>query len=201
MSAKIYMQSLLVDSEPVHQSVDNSGTFTTTIYANSNASRRSVYTAPESQIVRTFSSVPVVFPTELINDYWELGNALSEMSEVSDPNEWGVEQPVYNAAQFFAAALMMNFFPAPRVFNHGPKSIVFNWESSTKNLYLTISANKLSVLISTPQRIERRAEISYSGLLDDGRLLGYLRAAQFEKSVQAASSATSDFLEYRLLPA
>jgi hypothetical protein len=121
----------------------------------------------ESAIVRhMFSNVPVIGYRELSGDYGELGQALSEMTQFEQGDEWKIEPPVYEAARYVAGQLMAKDVPPPRLFNHGPKSVVFNWTSSNndKNLYLTVSADKISALISSPARIERRVEIDYSKL-------------------------------------
>lgn len=200
LTNNIYVQPLLVDSESgsVPANLDDAGNYATVSYLDSGTSQRFAF-APDQIVQRTFSNVPVVFPSELVSEYRELGQALCELSEISEVDEWGIEPPVYAAAKFVAAALMVNLYPAPRVFNHGPQSIVFNWESAVRNLYLTISADKISALISSPERIERRMEINYSDFLDPHRLVGSVREPQLEHAVRRLPGGTSDLPEFQLM--
>jgi hypothetical protein len=112
----------------------------------------------------TFLGEPFIWQVELAQDYDELGQALSEMADLDEEDEWKVNSSVYNAARYVAAALMDGSFPAPRVFNHGPKSVVFNWEYEGENHYLTISENQISTLRSSPECIIRRREFSVNQL-------------------------------------
>ena len=89
-----------------------------------------------------------------------MGEALSELITLEDDDEWKVDASVYNAASHVAVALKASMLPAPRVFTHGPHSVVFNWSNAFNNLYLTISANRISALLSSPERILRRVEYS-----------------------------------------
>jgi hypothetical protein len=132
----------------------------------------------ESHVLRmTFSSVPVIWQSELRQEYQELGQALSEMTELEEGDEWKIDPPVYNIACFIAAELMANSFPAPSVFNHGPESVVFNWSNDNDNLYLTVSADKISALVSSPERIRRRIECSTNELMNPALALSSIRAA------------------------
>jgi len=96
--------------------------------------------------------------------------------------------PVYNAACYVAAGLMANSFPAPRIFTHGPKSVVFNWSNEVDNLYLTISADKISALISSPERIKRRIDYSANELMNPSLALSSIRAAYSEKPVEVTGA-------------
>src|SRR6266850_2368720 len=113
----------------------------------------------ESRIVReTFSSVPMISRHELATEFRELGEALAEMRELDEDSEGRIDPPVYETAYRVAAELMAYSFPAPQAFTHGPKSVVFNWTRECNNLYLTVSADRISALVSTPARIKRRLE-------------------------------------------
>jgi hypothetical protein len=139
----------------------------------------------ETLIVTTFSSVPVIWESELRQqEYQELGAALSEMTKLEEGDEWKIDPPVYNAACYVAAGLMVHSFPAPHVFNHGTKSVVFNWSYGADNMYLTISAEHISALISSPERIKRRIEYSLNELMDPSVALPSIRAAYFKKPVK-----------------
>lgn len=129
----------------------------------------------ERQILRIpVSSTGIIGRSELSQEYLELGKALSEMVELKD-DEWGIDEPVYATACSIAAELMAATYPAPRIFNHGPKSVVFNWLSETNNLYLTISSNRISALLSSRERIERRIDYSANQLLNPARLLSSIQ--------------------------
>jgi hypothetical protein len=121
----------------------------------------------ERQILRIpASSTGIIGQTGLTQEYLELGEALSEMVELEEDDEWRIEEPVYTTARRIAAELMAAPYPAPRIFNHGPKSVVFNWACETNNLYLTISSNRISALLSSPESIERRIDYSVKQLLN-----------------------------------
>lgn len=140
--------------------------------------------AAENRIVRQmFSSIPIIRESELTRDYQELGDVLNELVELGEEDEWKIDAPVFDAARYVAAELMALSFPAPHVFNHGPKSIVFNWSRENNNLYLTISADKMSALVSTPERIKQRVEFTFSSLLNPAEAFSSIRAAQIEKPI------------------
>jgi len=150
----------------------------------------------ESVVLKTFSSVPVIWDSELRLEYQELGKALGEMTEFEDGDEWKIDAPVYTAACYVAAELLDNSFPAPRVFNHGPKSIVFNWSKEADNLYLTVSADHISALISSPERIKRRIDLSANEMANPSRALSSVRAAYSKEPVkQLITAAVSDPLD------
>ena len=131
-----------------------------------------------------FSSISVVNKAELSREYQELGQALSEMTELEEGDAWKIETPVYVAACFVAAGLMSYSLPAPRVFNHGQKSVVFTWSHEADSLYLTVSADRMSALISSPQRIKRRVEYSLKDLTNPALALSSVRAAYLGEPVK-----------------
>jgi len=140
---------------------------------------------PSAQIVRSaFSSIPIVWQLEFAQEYRGLGEALGQMVDVGEGSDWQIELPVYGAACFVAAGLMANLYPAPRVFGHGPKSVVFNWSQGADNLYLTVSADRVSALVSTPERIQKRVEFSEKDLLNPGFFLSAVQSARLAQPVQ-----------------
>jgi len=141
----------------------------------------------ESRIRTAMSSVPVVRGAQLQEEYWELAEALSEMTQLEQAEEWKIEAAVYNAACYVAAGLMANSFPVPRVFNHGSQSVVFNWSDGSDNLYLTVSADRMSAMISSPERIKQRVDLS---LVDPSRALSFVRAAYYKKPVKQLIAGT-----------
>jgi hypothetical protein len=125
----------------------------------------------ENRLVEvTFSSVPVLSQAEITESYRELGDALAELATLDEGSEWKVDAAVCDAACYVAGELMTKPIPAPQVFSHGPKSVVFTWTRGNNSVYLTISADRLSALISTPKKIQRRVEFSARQLQDPGRV-------------------------------
>ena len=137
----------------------------------------------ESLILGT-TSLSIIWESELTHEYQDLGEALSEMTELDAEDEWKIDAHVYDAACYVAAGLMAYSLPAPRIFNHGPKTVVFNWAHESDNLYLTISADKMSALISSPERIKRRIDYSLSELMNPSLVLSSIKAAYSEKPVK-----------------
>jgi hypothetical protein len=154
------------------------------IYLNSAVEEPS---ALQPVIDSSFSSIPAIWESELSQEYAELGEALGELTELEDSEGLAIEQPVFEAASSIALQLMAQAYPAPRVFNHGPKSVVFNWTQGFQNLYLTISADKVSALMSVPARIQRRIDYTLSALLNPALLLRSLEYASRQPSVPLIS--------------
>lgn len=130
---------------------------------------------PETQILRTVVSSPGVWPSEQSHEYLELGEALSEMVELEEDDECRIDKPVYDTACYIAAELKVAPYQAPRIFNHGPKSVVFNWSFGTYNWYLTISSNRISALASSPERIELRIDNYLNKLTNPALLLSSIQ--------------------------
>ncbi len=136
----------------VHSVFDNFGYHTAVI-------------GPESRIVKnTLATAQGYQEWELSQQYGELGAALRDLAAFEEEDDWKIESSVYNVASYFATELRSNLVPAPQVFVHGPKSVVFNWSDGFYNLYLTIGASNVSALLSSPERIIRRAEYSKNEL-------------------------------------
>jgi hypothetical protein len=131
----------------------------------------------------SFESEPIISQSELIREYQEVGDALGEIYMLDERDECWVEPHIVNVAGYIAAELMVNAFPAPQIFNHGAKSVVFNWELKTDNLYLTISADRVSALISSPERIKRRVEYSLDALTKNGRVAPTIQSMYYERPV------------------
>ena len=148
---------------------------------------------PEDQLLRmTFSSVPIVSQSEINQGYQELGEALGEMAQLDEEDDWKIDAPVHQVACQVAAALLAHSFPVPRILSHGSKSIVFNWLRGNINLYLTISSDYLSALLSSPERIKKRMEFSTKDLLEPALVFrGLLSAPSEQVVVSTTSKATS----------
>ena len=189
----VYLQPLVIrsTSEPLGPSVlqefhgDMIPTYSYTKQSSAIAAFVDDTPIAESQIVKTvFSSVPVIWQSQMVDEYRELGQALTELTEFTDEEEWKIEAPVYNAACYMALGLMTESIPAPRVFTHGPKSVVFNWTHEANNLYLTISADRVSALLTSPERIMDRIEVS--GTTSEflaSSAISSLRSAQLNRPV------------------
>ncbi len=165
----VYLQAIMVSSEPAEGIAFDTSyadqTYQVTPWKPSSTGIIAVSPQSKGGIVRSiFSNVPVVEYGKLRSEYRELGEALSEMTELDAQDEWKIEAPVYDAARYVAVQLMANAFPPPQLFNHGAKSVVFNWSNKDNNLYLTVSADKISALISSPERIKCRVDVDFSRL-------------------------------------
>jgi len=130
----------------------------------------------------SFVSGVGMWQTELSAGYQELGQALVEMGEATE-EDWAIDAPVFNVANYIAGALMNSAYPAPKVFSHGPKSVVFNWANERENAYLTISAECVSALVSSPERIKFRFDVSTIDLVDPSRLFPAMTSAQLGEPV------------------
>jgi hypothetical protein len=133
-------------------------------------------------------SVPGAWSLDVDSGYRDLGDALAELKDPA-AQEWQIDESVYNVARHVAGVLMQSDHPPPKIFAHGPKSVVFLWSEGINNLYLTVSANQLSVLTSTPDRIDRRIEMPTEEVLAERILLAALRAAQFNQPILTQKSA------------
>ncbi len=196
--AKVYRQAVVIlDSSSKRQDTATSS-YAPTVQLQHNATAFTDLMTTQTLITTTFSSVPVIWESELRKqEYQELGAALSEMTKLEEGDEWKIDPPVYDAACYVAAGLMASSFPAPRIFNHGTKSIVFNWSREADNMYLTVSADHISALISSPERIKRRVEYSVNELTDPSAALLSIRATYFKKPVQRLiTGAVSDPTEF-----
>jgi len=106
-------------------------------------------------VVRDPASV-VVFET--YTNYREVSETLLELRNSPDDAEWKIDNAVYSNSVSVAAALLEKNIPAPQIYSHGSRSVVFGWEHDDKSLYLTVSGTRLSALLSSPDG-NVRAEI------------------------------------------
>ena len=98
-----------------------------------------------------FSNVPVILKSELMNEYREASRAGAERNdELEEGDECKIKAPVYNTACFIASVLMAISVPPPRVFTHGRISVRVQLGEPSGDLYLTISADRMSAPISSP---------------------------------------------------
>lgn len=203
----------MIDLYPIavyHQAliVLNQGTTQATFSTNDDADRGTSYSeihiqsgstalsesqpSPQSMVFKeTFSSVPVIWESDLHREYQELGVALLEMKSLDGENEHQLDEQVYLAASYVATELRANSFPLPSVFSHGPKSVVFNWSNNEDNLYLTVSADRMSALITSPERIQRRIEYPKSLPANPETTLLSIKSAFLKKSVQRCLTASA----------
>ena len=186
-----------LDDLPAKQLKDVAGnTFVSINRVVSGAVDVSIAPLSENQLLTmTFSSVPIVWQSEVDQEYQELGEALREMTQFDEGDEWKIDTAVHQVACQVATALLAIPLPAPRVFNHGPKSVVFNWSGGNNNLYLTISSDFISALVSSPERIKRRIEFSTKDLLEPELMLRGLLSFRSEQPVVSTSRAVSQALD------
>jgi hypothetical protein len=196
--AKVYRQAMIVLDSSSKLPDTSASPYAPTTQLQFSASAFTDAMPTETLILTTFSSVPVIWESELRQqEYQELGAALDEMTKLEEGDEWKIDPTVYDAACYVAAGLMANSFPAPRIFNHGTKSVVFNWSRGADHMYLTVSANHISALISSPERIKRRVEYSVNELTHPSFVLPSIRAAYFKKPVQRlVTGVVSDPTEF-----
>jgi hypothetical protein len=148
---------------------------------------------PETRILRMPStSTDIIGWSEQIQGYLELGEALSAMVGLEEDDEWRIDEPVYATACQIASKLMAASYPPPRIFSHGPESVVFDWSLGTQNRYLTISSNRISMLVSSPERIERRADYPLKQLPSSPALLPSLIQLSHQGQPLALIEVTSD---------
>ena len=191
---KVHLQSLAivggsdvptVDTLPARQLKDAAGnTYWSANVPVSGETGVGIAPRSENQLLRmTFSSVPIVWQSEINQEYQELGEALGEMTQLDEGDQWKIDAAVHHVACQVAQELLANSFPAPRVFNHGPKSVVFNWSRGNNNLYLTISSDYISALVSSPERIKRRIEFSIKDMLEPTLIFRGLLSRSEERRV------------------
>jgi hypothetical protein len=129
------------------------------------------------------STDPAIWESEFGHAYEVLGDALSNMAEAQMEDEWRIEEDVYNRATFLATKLMDHGYPAPKVFTHGPESVVFNWTHKTNNLYVTVGADRISLLLSSPEMIKHRKDYSAKEFLNQPLALPSPEAPHLEQTV------------------
>lgn len=159
--------------------------------ANVSSARR-----PERLLQRkTFSSVPLFWQSEISEKYSELGEALGEMTRLEEGDELKIDAEVQQVACQVSGVLWANSYPAPRIFNHGPKSVVFNWTHGENSLYLTISSDYISALTSTPERINQRIGFSTKNLLNPALMVRGLLPPPPGQLIFTTSSSASKISE------
>ena len=109
---------------------------------------------------------------QLTGAYAEVGEALALLAQ-SDDEDYSIDPSVYSVATYVAAGLAANAYcyPAPSLFTHGSDSVVFNWTNDDRNLYVTVASDGASLLVSTPDRIEKRADFTLAQLRDSIKFL------------------------------
>jgi hypothetical protein len=199
--ATVYQQALVVLSPGqeigrVPLSIDDNANRTTSYtYLQLNTGSTALTEATpftQSMVIKgVLSSVPVIWESDLHGDYQDLGNALLDMKSLDEGDELQIEEPVYRAACYVAAELRAYSFPPPSVFTHGPKSVVFNWSGEEdNNLYLTVSSDRISALLTSAERIERRIEYPKNLLPNPELALLSIKSAYLKRPVRRFLSAT-----------
>jgi hypothetical protein len=145
----------------------------------------------ENQIVRTtlLSSAAFTPWATISHGYQKLGKVLEEMRNIDSADEEKIHGPVIKNACDLANGLLAKQYPAPKVFNHGPASVVFNWTRGNRSLYLTVSEKYVSALLSTPEKIQKRINLSTESLLDPATVVRGLLPSPTEQLVTRNSSS------------
>lgn len=109
------------------------------------------------------SEIETISYKELEKDLDDLYKDNEEVINLNDP--------VYKMAVKVIGLLKEKNCPVPLIFVHGyleyPKSVVFDWKIEDLNLYITISSESISTLISTPKSILNRTSfIDHISYLD-----------------------------------
>jgi hypothetical protein len=99
-------------------------------------------------------------PNIQTESYRALSETLNELSNSSEDDEWHIDDDVHKTSIQVAAALLDKNIPAPHVFSHGPKSVVFDWHDGEHNLYLTVGKCRLWVAISSASEVRARLELT-----------------------------------------
>jgi len=147
---------------------------------------------PESWIVKsTLSAVPDVWQWQLSQDYLELGTVLSELTSLEETDEWKIDASVYSAASYVATELKYHSVRVPQIFVHGPTSVVFNWSDNFYNFYLTIGANHVSALLSSPECILDRREYSETEWLNAVQRLPPIQSVLLGGPIISSNSSVS----------
>lgn len=135
---------------------------------------------------------------DMVVAYNQVGDALYFLSNLDDEDNQKIEASVLATASSIALCLVDHSIQAPKVFNHGPKSVVFNWTDEDKNnLYLTVSAYKVSALLSKSNRQKHRMECSAKEFLDSEfavQRLTFLDQSEPRVVVTKSSSNTPEIL-------
>lgn len=145
-------------------------------------------------ISKAMSHVPVLTPQQLRAEYADVGKALSELKSIEAGDEWQIDEDVFDVATKLGANLLLRGWPAPHVYSHGPKSVIFNWEKGRDNFYLTISADKVSVLMSGPDSIKARRTFTSQNFIPERVFPRLIYSAPGQQvSVDDNSSTTETF--------
>jgi hypothetical protein len=186
----------LRSSEPSVLYLEQPGRYSYTLLPSNTSPPEVALKTEYVTLKEAISSVPIALQPEFFQNYSELGDALAELKDFDQEDEWKIDAPVYDAARSIAFILMVNSFPAPRILHHGPKSVVFNWANESNNLYLTISSDRMSALISSRERIKRRIEFSVLELQRPVTAIRYIQADFLERPISTTVSTSSNLTAF-----
>jgi hypothetical protein len=169
------------------------GFTTNSTFANGSSSTPSANVSTTAGYVVIATSVDAASTFDVASltqagSYAELHQALAELHALDDDDDWKIQTPVYHASLQVAATLIDYAIPKPKVFTHGPKSVVFNWTGSTVDLYLTISKSRLSLLVSSAEGIDYRTEFSADSGEATNRFFSALRSTRLIAASEASDS-------------
>jgi hypothetical protein len=132
--------------------------------AAANSTAQTIYSGPANFAFGSQYVFSLPTRTDEINllpiiEYKEVAQTLNDMRDTADDGS-NIDLGVYAASIEVASALFQTNIPAPSVFSHGPKSVVFNWDDGIHNLYLTIGKTRLWALASTAAGIKGQIELT-----------------------------------------
>ncbi len=110
-------------------------------------------------------------------DYLGLTTTLTAMSESCD-DDFHIDDEIAESAKAVAEVLRKSRLPAPSILRHGPRSAVFSWHKSVYALYLTIGAQKASVLATDHQGVIARGSCTLTNPVAAHQLLERTRVQE-----------------------
>lgn len=152
-----------------------------------NASEANSTLDTSSGMIISINTTAIIPNPGVAAEYLQLSEALNQLHGLEEDDDWKINSQVYAASIQVAATLMEYDIPRPGVFTHGPNSVVFNWSQEQKNLYLTISKNQLSVLVSSSEGIELQTNVSTIEDATGERFISALRSVPLLSPPQSFS--------------
>jgi phage repressor protein C with HTH and peptisase S24 domain len=90
-------------------------------------------------------------------DYSRLFEELALLANEEEAGEHYIKDEVYQVAVRLMEIAKGAGRVTPKIFSHGPDSVVFNWKDGATEVYATISADTMAILMSGPNGITHRS--------------------------------------------
>jgi len=149
-------------------------------------------TVTQWSLLPTVSNFASASSAEILAGYYDLGDSLGEMNELGADDDWKIDNAIFNKACLFAGKLLEYAYPPPKIFNHGPKSIVFSWSENGRDAYLTIAENSASTLISEGGEIIRRTKYPIDQIANPAFASQVIPPMQLASPVRLLSSVSTN---------